>query len=548
TVAPPPATHFSVTAPANVTSGAAFNVIVTALDASNATVPSYTGTVHFTSSSAGTLPADYTFTGGDAGVHTFSVTLTSTGAQSVTATDTVTASITGSANTTVSNAPPPPATHLSVTAPANVSTGVPFNVTVTAVTGANATATSYAGTVHFTSSSAGTLPADYTFVALDNGTHTFSVTLTSNGSQTITATDTITPSITGTASTTVACPPPPPTIPPTASNSGPVCAGGSVNLSASWPLAVSYSWTGPGGFTSNQQNPTGITVAGTYTVIASSAAGPCSTSAQASTTVVINPIPSATISTSASVCALSTNNGAGVPNAGAGATYAWSITNGTITAGAGTNNINYTAGSSGSVHLSVTVTSNSCSATGSADAAIAPAPTITLPASIPVSCGASLVNVPFTLTGTGPWTIHWSDGITQNSSSASSSRNVSVTGSMVLSATVNDASSCASSSGASVAITMASAPVITTQPVGQVVEPSQKATFTVVASGASLHYQWFVKHANGATLAVGTDSPSYTTNPEGNAMWFVKVSNACGTTTSDSVTALVDTPRHHPSH
>ncbi|MEA2326134.1 MAG: hypothetical protein QOE68_1093, partial [Thermoanaerobaculia bacterium] len=98
-----------------------------------------------------------------------------------------------------------------------------------------------------------------------------------------------------------------------------------------------------------------------------------------------------------------------------------------------------------------------------------------------------------------------------------------------------------------VSINVSSAPVITTQPVGQIVEPSQKATFTVAASGANLHYQWFVKHANGATLPVGTDSPSYTTTPEGNAMWFVKVSNACGTVTSDSVTAVTVSPRRRPT-
>ena len=37
-----------------------------------------------------TLPANYTFTAGDAGVHVFSVTLESPGLQSITATDTVT--------------------------------------------------------------------------------------------------------------------------------------------------------------------------------------------------------------------------------------------------------------------------------------------------------------------------------------------------------------------------------------------------------------------------------------------------------------------------
>ena len=52
---------------------AAFNVTVTALDSTNATVTGYTGTVHFTSSSAGSLPTDYTFTAGDNGAHTFSV-------------------------------------------------------------------------------------------------------------------------------------------------------------------------------------------------------------------------------------------------------------------------------------------------------------------------------------------------------------------------------------------------------------------------------------------------------------------------------------------
>ncbi|MEA2417146.1 MAG: hypothetical protein QOI58_3803 [Thermoanaerobaculia bacterium] len=539
TVAPPPATHFSVTAPANVTNGVAFNVTVTALDASNATVTGYTGTVHFTSSSAGTLPADYTFVAGDNGSHTFSVTLTTNGAQSVTTTD---GGITGSTNTTVA---PPPATHFSVTAPASVAPATPFSVTVTALAASNATATGYTGTVHFTSSSAGTLPADYTFVAGDNGSHTFSVSLDTPGSQTITATDTVTASITGSASVSVVCPPgPAPTA--NASNSGPACAGTTVNLFATGNGSI-FSWTGPGGFTSSQQNPTGITVAGTYTVTVSSP-GPCGGSAQASTTVVINPIPSATITTPATVCATSAGNIASVPNAGAGAAYAWSITNGSITGGSGTASVTYTAGSSGGVHLTVTVTTAAgCSANGTADAAVAQRPTITLPATINTACGASSVNIPFTLTGIGPWNILWSDGVSQNGIiSSSSSRNVTVSGSMVLSAIVTD-SSCSNGS-ASVSINVSSAPVITTQPVGQIVQPSQNATFTVVASGANLHYQWFVKHANGATLAVGIDSPSYTTNPEGNAMWFVRVTNTCGSVDSDRVTAMVVTPRHRPSH
>ena len=57
------------------------------------------------------------------------------------------------------------------------------------------------GTIHFTSSDvqAG-LPANFTFTAADDGTHTFTVTLKTAGSQSVTATDTTTSAITGTLS------------------------------------------------------------------------------------------------------------------------------------------------------------------------------------------------------------------------------------------------------------------------------------------------------------------------------------------------------------
>jgi beta-lactamase superfamily II metal-dependent hydrolase len=541
TVAAAPATHFSVSAPANVTNGVPFSVTVTALDFANGTVAGYTGTAHVTSTSAGTLPSDYTFTGGDAGVHTFSVTLTSNGSRTITGTDTVTASITGSANTTVLAAP---ATHYSVSAPGTFVPGTPFNVTVTALNASNATVTGYAGTVHFTTSAgSSTLPADYAFVAGDNGAHTFSVTLNATGVQTITATDTVTASITGSASTSGVCPP---VAAPAASNSGPACAGGTVNLFASG--GTSYSWSGPGGFTSTQQNPTGVTQAGTYTVVVTTS-GPCGGSTPVTTTVVFNPLPSATITNGGTACPLSTLNNASVADAGAGATYNWSITNGTITNGLGTRTILYSAGSSGNVHLAVTVTTaSSCSASSTADVAITSGPTISTPATL-TACGSSTLTIPFTLTGNGPWTVQWSDGLTQPVSASPASRTITVTASMTLIVLGVSDSSCANNSpGAATFITVTAPPTIATQPAGQIVNPGDKATFTVLANGANLHYQWFVHHANGATLAVGTDSSSYTTNPEGNAWWFVRVTNTCGTVDSVAVNAQVVTPRHHPAH
>jgi len=76
--------------------------------------------------------------------------------------------------------------------------GTSHNFTVTAKNGSS-TATGYTGTVHFTSSDIqAVLPGNYTFTSSDHGTKTFSATLNTAGTQSITATDTN--SITGTQS------------------------------------------------------------------------------------------------------------------------------------------------------------------------------------------------------------------------------------------------------------------------------------------------------------------------------------------------------------
>ncbi len=102
------------------------------------------------------------------------------------------------------------ATQLAVAlSPASVTAGTATSVTVTAQDGAGNAATGYRGTVHFTSNDAqATLPPDYTFIAADNGVHTFAggVTLKTAGSPSVTATDASVGSITGfqTASVTPA--------------------------------------------------------------------------------------------------------------------------------------------------------------------------------------------------------------------------------------------------------------------------------------------------------------------------------------------------------
>jgi hypothetical protein len=278
------------------------------------------------------------------------------------------------------------ATHFSVSAPATVTNGTPFSLTVTALDSTNSPVTNYSGTVHFTSSSAGSLPADYTFLgATDNGSKSFNATLTTNGAQSLSVSD---GTINGSANVTVVCP----ALTVTASNNGPAC--GSVTINASTANSgITYAWTGPNGFTSSQQSVS-VTTSGTYTVTISY--NGC-TSEPSSTSVTVNPIPSAAITAPASVVSGSTGNPASVANAGAGATYNWSITNGTITSGTGTNAITFTAGAAGTLTLQCTVTTSAgCSDTKSANVTVSVTVTSVAP-----NKGSQNGGIPVTINGAG---------------------------------------------------------------------------------------------------------------------------------------------------
>jgi hypothetical protein len=184
--------------PSSVTAGTAGNFTVTAKEPDGTTDINYTGTVHFTSSDPqALLPADYTFTAADGGVHTFSATLKSAGTQSIAVTDTTTAINGTDAGIAVN---PAAASTLSLTGfPSLITAGVAGSFTVTARDPYGNVATAYTGTVHFTSSdSKASLPANYTFTASDAGMHTFSASLKTAGTQSITATDPTTPSLMGT--------------------------------------------------------------------------------------------------------------------------------------------------------------------------------------------------------------------------------------------------------------------------------------------------------------------------------------------------------------
>lgn len=141
------------------------------------------------------------------------------------------------------------------------------------------------------------------------------------GSCTITAVFSADPACTNTATITN---PAMPTA--SASNDGPVCENGTINLSSPTVTGATYSWTGPGGYTSSQQNPTispiSVSGSGTYTVTVT--LNGCT--ATATTNVTVNPNPVVTAGSDVTVCEGDTINlSASTVN---GATYSWTGPNG----------------------------------------------------------------------------------------------------------------------------------------------------------------------------------------------------------------------------
>ena len=193
--------HFVVSAPATATAGSALDVTLTAVDAAGNTVTGYTGTITFSSTDAYAAfsPSSYTFLAGDYGTKTF------TGGAVLKAAGSQTVSVSGSSKSGTS-APiavaagafakllvlvpgeaAAPGSPTGKTGSPNVQTANgPFTVTVHAVD-ANWNVVSSSDTVAITSSDASALlPPNAALVA---GAGSFSITLETGGSATVSATD-----------------------------------------------------------------------------------------------------------------------------------------------------------------------------------------------------------------------------------------------------------------------------------------------------------------------------------------------------------------------
>jgi hypothetical protein len=164
---------------------------------------------------------------------------------------------------------------------------------------------------------------------------------------------------------------------PVAGNNGPICAGSTLNLTASTVAGATYSWTGPNGFTSSAQNPSianaTTDATGLYGVTATLSG--CSSLA-GTTTAAVNAIPVAPVAgNNGPITAGSTLNltASTVP----GATYSWTGPNAFTSTQQNPSIMNATTNASGL--YSVTATVGTCtSPAGTTTATVNPLLLVTL--------------------------------------------------------------------------------------------------------------------------------------------------------------------------
>ncbi len=147
-------------------------------------------------------------------------------------------------------------------------------------------------------------------------------------------------------------------------------------------------------------------------------------------------------------------------------------------------------------------------------------------------------------TGTAPLTYQWF----MNGTAAGTNSNLfsiaqttaGQTGAQIY-VKVSNATGSATSAMVTLTVTAAAtAPTITQQPVSDTVTAGQTAVFSVVATGtAPLTYQWFMNGTVAGTNS-STFSIAQTTTGQSGAQIYVKVSNATGSATSNTVTLTVN--------
>ena len=307
----------------------------------------------------------------------------------------------------------------------------------------------------------------------------------------------------------------------TASSNSPICAGTMLNLSASG--GTSYAWNGVNSFSSTLQNPS-ITSAttsatGTYQVTVSDANG-CT--ATATTSVVVNALPTATASSNSPICSGTTLN----LSASGGTSYAWNGVSSFSSTLQNPSISSATTSATGTYQVTVT-NANGCTAMATTSVVVNALPTATASSNSPICSGTTL-----NLSASGGTSYAWT-GVNSFSSTLQNpsitSATTSATGTYQV--TVSDANGCTATATTSVVVNaLPTATASSNSPI------CSGTTLNLSASGGT-SYAWSGVNSFGSTEQNPSIS-SATTLATGT--YQVKITDVNGCTTMATTSVIVN--------
>jgi len=307
----------------------------------------------------------------------------------------------------------------------------------------------------------------------------------------------------------------------TAGSNSPVCAGQAINLTSSG--GSTYSWTGPGGWTSTDQNPprpnATTAMTGTYYVTVTSAAGCTSTN---SVSVTVNSVPTATASNNGPYCVGQTIS----LSSSGGTSYNWAGPNSWTGSGSAPTISNATTSMSGTYYVTVT-NSNNCTATNNTVVTVNSNPTASAYNTGPYCEGQTI-----SLSASGGSSYSWSGPGGWTGSGASTTRpgaSASTVGTYTV--TVTNSNNCTATTTTSVSLyssPVASATNTGPYCVGETIE---------LDAGGGTSYSW----TGPASFSSGVESPtrpSATTAMGG--IYTVTVTNSTNCTATTTTNVVVN--------
>ncbi len=230
-------------------------------------------------------------------------------------------------------------------------------------------------------------------------------------------------------------------------------------------------------------------------------------------------------------------------NVSSAAQYLWDFNNdGTTDATTTTNVTTNLYASPGSYTAKVTVVQGTCQNSATIPVSIVARATAVLSGGGPI-CGADSTTISIALTGTGPWTVSYSNGVTTFITPGVTTSPYVVKVKPAVNTTytmlnVADVNNCGGTASGTAQVTVANPPVITIGPAGGTKCVGESAGFSVTATGTGLTYQW-KKNGNNIGGATGStfNIPSVSAGDAGS--YTVEVSGACGTPVTSAAAVLV---------